>query len=117
MIAIAASLLFASSSFAALPDWSKPAAKLAAYDQFVDLMKEGPAYVIKAVGVTEEKIDSGQDAVVVRIDFDDSKGCWNRYLRAQCVPLDDRALFCFMGLTGCREEDGWAATVTVSRAP
>jgi len=88
-------------SASTLPNWAKASTKNAAFNQFVEWMQDGPFYRITEVETAEIKLDSGQDAVRVRIHFDDSKGCKARYLNADCVPFED-ALFCSNALTDCK---------------
>jgi hypothetical protein len=89
-------------AYADLPSWVNSAAKNAAYDQHVEWMKAGETlYKITNAEVSQIVLPSGQDAADVEIAFDDSAGCKGRKTFAQCTPLGDVALGCFIGMTDC----------------
>ena len=85
---------------AALPAWTKSAAKGAALDQFIDWMRNGPYYTLTDTETSEIKLESGQEGVRVRILFDDSNGCKDRFLNADCLPQND-TMACFYSMSEC----------------
>ncbi|MGZ3689238.1 MAG: hypothetical protein ACXWP5_04040 [Bdellovibrionota bacterium] len=77
--------------------------RLHAFDQFVEWMtRTSELYRISEVTTKLIKLDSGQDAVEVRINFDDSKGCRGRRHQTTCTPLDENTMFCGDTLSDCR---------------
>lgn len=94
-------LIITNAAFAtSLPGWARTSSKNVAYDTLVEWMQEGPFYKITNVEVLDVKNDVGEELVNVIIHFDDSIGCKERVLDAQCFPADDE-LACFLVLTDC----------------
>ena len=90
---------------AELPDGFHESAKAVVIDNFFEIMKKYPVtYKVMNTAVTEKNFESGQEGVVVDINFEDSRSCMKRTFSGHCTPLESDGViyvFCFLTLTDC----------------
>lgn len=101
-------IIFATSSvaIASIPSWLKGATRTEAINTLIEMMKEEDVfYKITNIQTTETTIASGQDAVEVKIEFNDSLGCSNREVISVCSALDDdTAMICRSWGSDCKHQ-------------
>lgn len=100
-------LIITSSTFASnLPGWVKSTSENLAFNTLVEWMQGGPFYKITNVEISDFKDSSNQEGIKVIIQFDDSVGCNERTLEAQCIPTSDDEILCLMLLSDCLPDGG-----------
>ena len=89
-------LIFTSSSLAvaAIPNWLKGATRTEALNYLIEMMQDEPFYKITSVQTIETTLTTGQDAVQVTINFNDSLGCNERMVISVCSALDESTMIC-----------------------
>lgn len=111
LVAVSSLLMLTGVSFGdSIPLHFHNSCKVTALEQMVQWMKGTEFYSITKIDDREGKISSGQDALFLRVSFDDAKGCLNRQMMADCIILDANTIFAQLVLTQCK-----AKPLTTSR--
>lgn len=96
--------LFALTQFAgaALPAWVKSASKIGAYEEFVEGMRAQEFYRITNLETSVLHAGTSDEAIGVKITFDDDQGCKGRTQVSSCTPLYQNEIICNHRLSYCK---------------
>lgn len=95
---------------ASLPIWVKTASKIGAYEEFVEGMRAQEFYRITNLESSVLHAGTSNEAIGVKITFDDDQGCKGRTQISSCTPLYLNEIICNHALSYCKP--GKTETIT-----